>query len=215
MPGAHGLVPCVLWRSPGGLAGDGPGHPGGTCWFCPGPQAGEPAGASFRSRAPGGAAPWPGALWPSARRWGARRHLVRARPGGWRRAGFSLCSGEVRVSWLSGVLTRSRTLRAAALGGIPRRAPPASPGGELGALQLLSAAPLGARGAGRLPGDPASRRPGARSLSLPGLFSYSLFFFFFKLPATLLAEAHSQQSATTVAKRLGGGRCVLPGLALI
>lgn len=97
------------------------------------------------------------------RRWGAGRHLVRA-VWGWRGAGFSLCSGQVHVSWLSRVLTCSRTLLIAAPRGIPQR-PPANPVGELGALQLLSAALLGARGAGRLRGDPAPRRLRGRNRS--------------------------------------------------
>lgn len=89
----------------------------------------------------------------------------------------------------------------AALEGIPRR-PPANPAGELGALQLPSAAPLGARGAGRLRGDPAPRRRRDRGQeptacpssagcgpSRPRLFSYSVFST--SLPAPLQEQSLS------------------------
>lgn len=103
----------------------------------------------------------------------------------------------------------------AALEGIPRR-PPANPAGELGALQLPSAAPLGARGAGRLRGDPAPRRRRGRGQeptacpssagcgpSRPRLFSYSVF-------STSLAGAESEQWAAAAANGLGA--CLLPVL---
>lgn len=90
--------------------------------------------------------------------------LVRA-VSGWRGAVSPLCLRKVRVSCLSRVYFK--TLLFAALEGIPRRPPP-NPVGELGALQLLSAAPLGARRARRLRWRPRIAAtpwpPGADSL---------------------------------------------------
>lgn len=141
--------------------------PGGEAWrhLHPEPQTLE---SRFSGSAPSGRVYWGGGNWkaPGASRWSRADGLVRA-ASGWRGAVCVLCSRKVWVSCRSKVFIYSKTLLIATLEVVPQRPPPNSVG-DLGALQLLSAAPLGARRARRLRWRPEIAAtplpPGADSL---------------------------------------------------
>lgn len=230
MPGAHGLCRASFGKAREGLEEKVPGVRTGLAgcalvpsaveveplWPRPGSLQASPFGAVNPAEPP----VWLGALWTSCAAVGSGKAPCASSLGLARRRVF-LGLRKVHVCWLSRVLTCSRTLLIAAPGRISQR-PPANPVGELGALQLRSAAPLGARRSGRLRADPARRRLRGRrrepaacprtagcGLSHPGLVSYSLA----ELPAGLLAEAGSEQLATTVAKSFGA--CIVPVLTVL
>lgn len=187
MPGARGLCRASFGETRAGLEEKVPGVPAGlggsalvpsTVDFEPlSPGPGRLEAFASGTANPGEPLFWLGSLWtstgvggnwkaPGASRWSRADGLVRA-ASGWRGAVCVLCSRKVWVSCRSKVFIYSKTLLIATLEVVPQRPPPNSVG-DLGALQLLSAAPLGARRARRLRWRPEIAAtplpPGADSL---------------------------------------------------